>query len=150
MKRQIRKAIDIALTAVGILIVLAGVFTFSGSYMQVHLLWTVVGLLLIEAGVWGIAVKCLPTERRFSRLREEGDRMISLIRELNSAALAQKQGLEDDSRFNSTLASMHEAVRAMADLASLEDGQAAAVQATEQSKPAPDTGQSEQTVIEVA
>ena len=149
MKRQVRKAIDIALTAAGIVIVLGGVFAVGGSYMQVHLLWTVIGLLCIEAGVWGIAVKCLPTERRFSRLREEGDRMISLIRELNSAAMAHKQGLEDDSRFNSTLVSMHDAVRSMADLASLEDGQGAA-ETTRQTVQTADASQREQTIIEVA
>jgi len=123
MKRQISKAIDFALTAVGIAITLGAVFTYGGDHMQNQLLWTIIGLLCIEAGIWGIAVKCMPTERRYSRLREEGDRMIALIRELNSAALAQRQGLEDESRFNSTLDSMHEAVRSMAGLASLEDGQ---------------------------
>ena len=50
---------------------------------------------------------------------------------MNSAALAQKQGLEDESRFDQTLEKMHKAVHLMADLASVEDGQELAAELSE-------------------
>ena len=150
MKRQIHKAIDVALTAAGIVIILFAMFVYSGDFLQEQMLWNGIGLLLLNAGVWGIAVKCMPTERRYSQLRDEGDRMISLIRELNSAALAHKQGLEDDSRFNSTLENMHDAVRLMAGLASLEDGEDLESKLAEQPQQARESDRDEQSVAKVA
>ena len=123
MKRKIHQALDVAFTGLGIAAIISSVVISDTISLQMQLLWVVLGLLLIEAGVWGIAGKFIPNERRFSRLRDEGDRMISLIRQLNSAAVARDQGAEDGKRFQETLDEMHEAVRLMAELASLEDGQ---------------------------
>ena len=123
MKRKIHQAIDVALTGIGIAVIISSVMISDTTSLQVQLMWVVLGVLLIEAGVWGIAGKFIPNERRFGRLREEGDRMIKLIRQLNGAALARDQGLEDGSRFQATLNEMHDTVRLMAELASLEDDQ---------------------------
>lgn len=76
----------------------------------------------MEAGVWGLSAKLFPSERRFSRLRDEGDRMIELTRELNAAAIAKDTGAEDAKRFQDTLQQMHDSVMKMSELAALEDG----------------------------
>jgi hypothetical protein len=91
--------------------------------LQMHILWTVVGLMLTLAGVWGVAVKFIPNERRFVRLREEGDRMIELIRQLNAAAVARNQGLEDGQRFERTFKDMQLSLRLIAEFAALEKEQ---------------------------
>ena len=122
MNRKIRQAIDLTFTGIGIAVIFGAVMISESASLQIKLLWVVLGVLLIEAGVWSIAGKFIPSERRFGRLREEGDRMIALIRQLNGAALARDQGLEDETRFQATLEEMHAAVRLMAELASLEDG----------------------------
>lgn len=76
----------------------------------------------MEAGVWGLSSKLFPNERRYSQLRDEGDQMIALIRELNHAAIAKSRGQEDAKRFQATLEKMHESVVKMAELAAKEDG----------------------------
>ncbi len=75
----------------------------------------------MEAGVWGLSSKLFPNERKYSMLREEGDNMIALIRELNHAAIAKSTGQEDAKRFQATLEKMHDSVVKMADLAAKED-----------------------------
>jgi hypothetical protein len=62
--------------------------------------------------------KFLPNERRFSGLREEGDRMLDLMRELCSAAVARDRGEEDDQRFQAAREKMHTSVESMVAIAS--------------------------------
>ena len=81
-----------------------------------------IGVLFMEAGVWGLSAKFFPSDRRFSRLRTEGNRMLDLIRELNAAAIAKDTGQEDAKRFQATLEEMHNSVVKMSELAGIEDG----------------------------
>jgi len=120
MRRKIHQAIDMGLTFLGLAIILATLLAANAS-LQLQLMWAVVGVLFIEAGVWGTAQKLTPNERAYGRLREEGDRMLRLIRQLNGAAVARSQGLEDDARFHATLEEMHATVRLMAELAGQRD-----------------------------
>ncbi|MEQ9070690.1 MAG: hypothetical protein RLO18_28395, partial [Gimesia chilikensis] len=86
MKRNIRRQFDIALTGLGIGIIFVAVILGGTLEIQIQLPIALLGVLLMEAGVWGLSGKVLPNQRRFNRLREEGDRLIQLLRELNEAA----------------------------------------------------------------
>ena len=46
----------------------------------------ILGLLLLEAGVWKLAHHVLPSERQYHALRDETDGFITLVRQLNAAA----------------------------------------------------------------
>jgi hypothetical protein len=89
--------------------------------VQLQLPLALLGVLLMEAGVWGLSSELFPNDRRYSELRDEGDKMIQLIRELNAAAIAKDTGAEDAKRFQATLERMHESVMEMSKLASKED-----------------------------
>lgn len=118
MARKYRRIIDTALTGLGIGIIFTVVFLSDSLTLQVQMPLAVLGVLLMEAGVWGMSNKFLPNERRFSGLREEGDAMLDLMRELCSAAVARDRGGEDEKRFQATRGKMHASVESMAAIAS--------------------------------
>lgn len=122
MKRNIRQSIDVGLTALGIGVIFTSVFLSSSLTIQVQLPIALVGVLLMEAGVWNLSSKIFPNERRYIDLRAEGDYIIQLIRQLNSAAIARDLGMDDEGRFQATLDEMHDSVTRMAELAALESG----------------------------
>lgn len=121
MNRNIKRQFDLGLTGLGIAIIFSAVILGGSLEVQAQLPLALLGVLLMEAGVWGLSTKLFPNERRFTSLREEGDHMISLIRELNSAAIAQSTGEEDAKRFQATLEKMHESVMKMSELADKAD-----------------------------
>ena len=118
MKRNIRQVIDFALTGVGIGVIFTAVLLGTSIGVRLQLPIALIGVLLMEAGVWGLSGKVFPSERSFINLRDEGDNIIQLIRELNSAAVARDRGSEDDRRFQSTLDEMHASVARMSEFAS--------------------------------
>lgn len=120
MRRNIRRSIDVGLTGLGIGIVFTAVLLSSSLTIQMQLPIALVGVLLMEAGVWGLSSKIFPNERRYIDLREEGDYIIQLIRQLNAAALAREKGADVDERFQTTVDEMHDSVKRMAELASRE------------------------------
>lgn len=122
MRRNIRQSIDIGLTALGIAIIFTAVILSSSLSVQMQLPIALVGVLLMEAGVWGLSSKVFPSERRYIDLRAEGDNIIQLIRQLNAAAIAREQNGGDDTQFQATLDEMHDSVKRMAELASRESG----------------------------
>lgn len=84
--RTLRKAIELGLPVLGVILILAAVlFFFRNLYLQVGVV--LVGLVLIEAGIWNLAAPILPSERRYLALRDEVDSFIGLVRRLNKAAL---------------------------------------------------------------
>ena len=121
MKRNIRRSIDLGLTGLGIGIIFTAVILSGSLEIELQLPIALLGVLLMEAGVWGLSSKLFPIERRYSSLRDEGDKMIQLIRELNAAAIAKDTGAEDAKRFQATLERMHDSVQRMSDLAAKED-----------------------------
>ena len=121
MKRNIRRSIDLGLTGLGIGIIFTAVILSGSLEIELQLPIALLGVLLMEAGVWGLSSKLFPNERRYSSLRDEGDKMIQLIRELNAAAIAKDTGAEDAKRFQATLERMHDSVQRMSDLAAKED-----------------------------
>ena len=120
MKRKIRQGIEIALPILGMGIIFASVL-FGPNSLQLQVLFVLIGVLILEAGVWGLTGGILPNERRYVALREEGDHFLALIRVLNAAAVARDEGQEDDARFRETRAQMHTSVERMAELAGQDD-----------------------------
>ncbi len=123
MNRKVSQVVDLALTVIGALLILSSVAISGLVGAQIKVLLTVIGLMFTYAGFHGLSLKLTPSDRKFNALRQEGDKMISLIRHLNRAALAMKKGELDDSQFNSTLKEMHDSVRMMAKVAALEVGE---------------------------
>jgi hypothetical protein len=112
----------LGLTGLGIGVIFAAVLLSSSLTIQMQLPIALVGVLLMEAGVWGLASKVFPNERRYLNLREEGDYIIQLIRQLNAAAVERDQGKDVEDAFQATLDEMHDSVKRMAELASRESG----------------------------
>ena len=91
MKRKIRRILEIALPVTGMGVIFLSVL-FGSDSLQMQVLLVLFGILILEAGVWGLASRILPNERRYLGLREEGDHFIGLIRALNKAAVARDEG----------------------------------------------------------
>ena len=136
VKRKIRRGIEIALPILGMGIIFGSVL-FGPSNLQFQVLLVLIGVLILEAGVWGLTGGILPNERRYLALREEGDHFLGLIRVLNAAAVARDAGQEDDARFREARAQMHTSVERMAELAGQDD--VAKVEAAEVSTVEPET-----------
>jgi hypothetical protein len=118
LKKNIRRNIDLALTAVGIAVVFSVIILGTSLDVRAQMPIALIGVLLMEAPIWGLSSKFIPNQRKYTSLREEGDRMLDLIRELNSAAIAKEIGTEDAKRFQITLEAMHTSVLKMSELAS--------------------------------
>ena len=118
MKRKIRRGLEIAIPLLGMSIIFLSVL-FGPESLQMQVLLVLVGVLILEAGVWGLTSGLLPNERHYVALREEGDHFIELIRALNAAAVVQKEGREDDGSFGRALQKMHGSVDRMGELAGL-------------------------------
>lgn len=121
MKRELRRIIDILFTGSGIALIFITVLLGTSLSISAQMPLVLVGILLLEAGVWGMSTKVLPEERRFTDLRDEGENMIDLMRELNSAALGRDEGSEDDTRFLVAMKQMHDSVDRMGEVASQEN-----------------------------
>ncbi len=114
---MVRDGIEAAFALVGIGFIFASVLL--GSPINPQLQWTflLVGLLILEARVWGLTSRVLGNRRIYLVLREEGDHFIGLIRKLNGAAVARDGGHEHDERFRHSLEEMHASVERMSELA---------------------------------
>lgn len=88
--RSIRRIVNILIPFIGIAVVLSAVLFIVE--LRVQVIVVILGILIIEAGVWKVAHPLLPEERRFIALRKEGDDFIRLIRRLNQAAVDLKTG----------------------------------------------------------
>ena len=122
VKRKIRRVLEIALPILGMGVIFGSVLSGPAS-LQLQVLLVLSGVLILEAGVWGLASRLLPNERRYLGLREEGNHFIELIRELNRAAVAKlegDEGNENEGRFRDALEQMHASVRRMGELAGKE------------------------------
>jgi hypothetical protein len=98
-------------------IIFGSVLTQYPEDMQAQVGVMVIGVLLLEAGVWGLALQILPDERCYLGLRKELDHMIELTRVLNGAAIAAGATRADDETFRDASARMHASVDRMAELA---------------------------------
>jgi hypothetical protein len=101
--------------------IIFGSVLFGPDSLQLQVLFVLSGVLVLEAGVWGITNGLLPNERYYLQLREEGDHFLGLIRILNEAAVARDNGDESDARFRDARAQMHASVERMAEVAGKQD-----------------------------
>jgi hypothetical protein len=115
--RHLRKGFDIGLPLIGVMIILGAVLFLRGIRIQIAVV--MVGIVLIEAGVWKIAHQLLPNDRRYHTLRYEIDAFIALSRDLNEAALAAKveDTPENQRAFDEIREAMHRAVDQISDVA---------------------------------
>lgn len=91
--RRWRTRLDRFLAVAGIFVVLVPVVLADVTRLEVATV--VVGLLMIEAGVWGLANRILPDDRTYCHLREEVDRFLEDVRQLNESAVAgDEEGIE--------------------------------------------------------
>ena len=116
LKRKIRRAIEIGIPLLGMGIIFGSVL-FGPPSLQLQVFLVLIGVLILEAGVWGLTSGLLPNERRYLALRAEGDHFLGLIRILNQAAVGRDKGEENDARFRTTRAEMHTSVERMGELA---------------------------------
>ncbi|MEJ2215321.1 MAG: hypothetical protein P8099_01785 [Gemmatimonadota bacterium] len=111
--RKLRNAIIFAVPVLGMAIVLSAVLVVASPRAELGLV--VLGLLLVEGGVWRLAGSMLPNERRYLALRAEGNRFLAMIRHLNAAAIAVRQQETPGARMalEETKRAMHRSVDRM-------------------------------------
>lgn len=95
--RKLRRSLHMLVPAMGMALVIGAVL--FGEPLAVQLFLVVAGLLMTEAGLWRLADPVLPDERKYLALRKESDHFITLVRQLNTAALAMADGDDRGSRF---------------------------------------------------
>jgi hypothetical protein len=116
LKRKIRRGIEMSMPLLGMGIIFGSVL-FGPPSLQLQVFLVLIGILILEAGVWGLTSGLLPNERRYLELRAEADHFVGLVRILNQFAVGRDKGEEDDRRFRNTRAEMHTSVERMGELA---------------------------------
>ena len=113
-RRIINKYVGL-ITAIGGMAIVLSSFLFLRN-LFVWYATIMVGLLIVLAGFLYGAHPFLTSERRYFALREEVDRFIGLVRQLNAAATA--EGAENE--FEQVKSAMLKSVERMADTAGKE------------------------------
>lgn len=122
MKRKVRRGIDVGLPLLGMAVIFGSVLFGSPSQLQIQVILLLVGVLILEAGVWGVTNALLPNERRYPALRQEADHFLDLVRQLNSAAIAKEEDRREGyKRFRNCLDQMRSSVDRMAKVAGQSD-----------------------------
>jgi len=86
--RILRQRLETGLPILGVVVIFSAVLFVRELRSQVAIV--VLGMLLMEVGVWKLAQHVLPSERQYLALRGETDLFITLVRQLNAAALLVK------------------------------------------------------------
>jgi len=118
--RKLRKFLAMGLPILGTILVFAAILVPSIALnLQLQIVVVLIGLLIIEAGVWRLTAKILPNERKFLALRAEVDGFIDRIRVLNAHGVNLRREDTDTAReaFRETLDALHAAVDRMAEVA---------------------------------
>ena len=121
--RTLRRTVAVALPIVGMILVFLAILLPSISLdLQLQILVALAGILMIEAGVWGLTAKILPSERKFLALRAEVDDFIGLVRELNNRGVALRRSDTPETRegLDQATAACHASVDRMRDVAGKE------------------------------
>ncbi len=115
--RTLRYAFDTWMPIIGVMVILSAVLFVDEIRVQVAIV--IIGILLVEAGVWKLSQLLLPNERQFVGLRAEGDHFIMLIRHLNASALALKAHDNQDNQqaVDNVRDAMHQSVDRMVTVA---------------------------------
>jgi hypothetical protein len=122
VKRTIRRIFEIALPVVGMGVIFLSVL-FGSDSLQLQVLFVLFGVLILEAGVWGLASRLLPDERHYLDLREEVEYFVGLVREFHACAVARRDGdgsAEHEERFQNVWEQLHASVRHMGEVAAID------------------------------
>jgi hypothetical protein len=124
-RRTLLNLIQTILPFSGVLVVVGAVFFLRDLRWQMAIV--VVGLLLVEAGVWKVAQNIFPSERKFHALRFEVDEFMRLVRQLNTTALAlmETPSPEHQQALENVRSAMQQSVERMAEVAGKTDAQLA-------------------------
>ncbi len=119
--RKLRKFIDNVLPICGVGIILGAVLFMRDMQGQVTVV--VLGIFMIQIGVWKLSTQLLPSDRQYNALRIEGDQFLGLIRQLNAMALAVKaeEVPENLQAFEAAQEAMRQSVERMAKVAGKTD-----------------------------
>ena len=105
-----RTALNRALALGGVLIILLQAALITGSRVEVGTI--LIGILVNQLGVWGLAARLLPDRRIYLQLRTEANHLLQLIRHLHSHAVA-----DDGVKIETVKTAMHESVDLMVAIA---------------------------------
>ncbi len=119
--RTLRMVLDTVVPFLGVVLILSTVLLVRELRLQIAIV--AVGIMLIEIGVWKLASFVLPSERKYVALRAEVDQFITLVRQLNTAALAwhESGAPEQLAEFEAVQETMQQAVKQMAEVAGKTD-----------------------------
>ena len=121
--RNLRKLMAMGLPILGMILVFTAILVPSISLnLQLQVGVVLVGLLIIEAGVWRFTSKILPNERKYLALREEVDHFIDRIRVLNAQGsnLQMQETEAAMEEFRETIDTLHASVDRMVEVAGRE------------------------------
>jgi len=115
--RPLRIILDRSLRILGIVLVVGAILLGRSIYSQLAV--GLVGLMCIELGVWQLAHRLLPNDRRFHALRRELDAFVECSRQLNQAALAIQINDTPEQRaaFDDLRRALHQSVDVIAEVA---------------------------------
>jgi len=122
--RNFRKILAVGLPILGTVLVFLAILVPTISLdLRLQIGVVLLGLLLIEAGVWRLTAKVLPNQRKYLALRAEVDAFIDRIRVLNAHGVKLRAEETESARaaFQGTLDTLHAAVDQMAEVAGLEE-----------------------------
>ncbi len=117
--RRLRKMMDVAIPIAGAVIVFLAVILIPDFNLRTRVATVLVGVLMIEAGVWKLTSPFFGSEREYTDLRREVDRFIPLVRSINKKAIEARADGTSDSwiQFREAKDVMHRSVDEMARLA---------------------------------
>ncbi len=122
--RKARKFLALALPILGTILVFVAVLVPAISLnLQLQVVVVLVGILIIEAGVWRLTARILPNERRYLALRAEVASFVDRVRILNALGVNLREEDTEANRdaFREALDTLHAAVDRMAEVAGRED-----------------------------
>jgi hypothetical protein len=137
VKMRVRRGINITLPLLGMVVIFGSVLFGSPSNLQLQVILLLLGVLILEAGVWSVTSALLPNGRRHPELRHEVDLFLEQVGVVNAAARARDDGREDDARFQAGLEQMRLSVERMGEFAGRgslgQAGEAPTTETTEES-----------------
>ena len=117
-KRNMRRGIEFCSALLGTFIVLAAVLFVPPAYLQMQTIVTVVGILILQVGVWSLTRQVRVGERHFVLLREETQHFLRQVPALNASAVGIQEGVEEEKEcFQATLKRMRASVTRMSEVA---------------------------------
>ena len=121
--RKFRKILAVGFPILGTILVFLAILVPAVSLsLRLQVVVVLVGLLIIEAGVWHLPGKVLPNERKYLALRTEVNAFIDRVKLLNAHGVKLRSEDAEATRhaFRETIDALHAAVDRMAEVAGRE------------------------------